>query len=96
MGWTEPEPVGAEKQCLATSSDGGATWQKYLGNPILDHPPLGWDITGFRDPAVKPIPDIDAIIDMDKPQYYMIIGSGIKGLGPRMLLYAAAATDLTS
>lgn len=95
VGYTEDEPVGAEKQCVATSSDGGVTWQKYSGNPIMGRPPAGWNFTAFRDPSVKAMPELDAILEMDTPQYYMILGSGIKGVGPRLPLYSASATDLT-
>jgi beta-fructofuranosidase len=95
VDYTEPEPVGAEKQCIATSSDGGATWQKYSGNSIMDLPPAGWNITGWRDPYVRAIPELDAILGVDVPQYYMVLGSGIKGVGPRIPLYSANATDLT-
>lgn len=52
-------------------------------------------VTAFRDTSVKAIPELDAILGVDTPQYYMILGSGIKGLGPRLPLYSANATDLT-
>jgi beta-fructofuranosidase len=96
VGWTDFEPIGAEKQCIATSSDGGITWQKYHENPILDHPPPGWNFTGFRDPSVKAMPELDAILGMKEQHYYMVLGSGIKGAGPRMPLYAATASDITT
>ncbi len=39
---------GTEKQGLATSVDGGATWRSYEGNPVLVSPGL----EDFRDPHV--------------------------------------------
>lgn len=36
-----------QTQALATSSDGGATWQRYAGNPVLDTGSTQW-----RDPKV--------------------------------------------
>lgn len=36
-----------QAQSLAYSTDGGATWTKYAGNPVLDHPDAE-----FRDPNV--------------------------------------------
>ncbi|WP_406436913.1 GH32 C-terminal domain-containing protein [Streptomyces sp. NBC_00631] len=39
--------TGVQRQSLAYSTDGGTTWTRYSGNPVLD---LG--STGFRDPKV--------------------------------------------
>lgn len=41
------EPPHNQVQCLAASVDGGRTFEKYAGNPLLD---LG--LTDFRDPKV--------------------------------------------
>lgn len=38
-----------QNQSLAYSLDGGATWTKYAGNPVLKNP----GITDFRDPSVS-------------------------------------------
>ena len=42
-------------QCLAYSTDGGKTFEKYAGNPIIDH-----IIGGNRDPKVIFCPELDA------------------------------------
>lgn len=44
-----PRPDGTtnQAQSLAYSLDGGTTWTKYAGNPVLDHP-----APDFRDPNV--------------------------------------------
>lgn len=55
IGWDIPYPKGSETQSLATSSDGGVTWQQYESNPVITHPPDGWNITGFRDPFLEPV-----------------------------------------
>ncbi|GLB37766.1 putative glycosyl hydrolase 32 family protein [Lyophyllum shimeji] len=94
-GWNRPYIPGTESQSLATSSDGGLTWQKYKGNPVLVTPPAGWNITGWRDPFFQPWPEMDAILKQKSPHYYVIFGSGIKGVGPRIPLYSAPASDLT-
>jgi beta-fructofuranosidase/levanase len=39
--------TGVQRQSLAYSTDGGLTWKKYAGNPVLD-----LDSTNFRDPKV--------------------------------------------
>jgi len=95
VGWLENETAGSEEQCIATSSDGGLTWQKYEGNPVLTRPPEGWNFTGWRDPYFQPMPDIDTLLGYEEPHYYLVLGSGIHGAGPRVPLYSARATDLT-
>lgn len=96
VGWRENETVGSEEQCIATSSDGGLTWQKYAGNPVMNRPPEGWNFTGWRDPYFHPMPEIDALLGYEQSHYYLELGSGIHGAGPRMPLYTAQASDLTN
>ncbi len=45
--YTSAETNGIQAQALASSTDGGLTWTKYAGNPVLD---LGSN--NFRDPKV--------------------------------------------
>ncbi|TLD14345.1 uncharacterized protein PgNI_05118 [Pyricularia grisea] len=94
-----------EVQSIFSSTDHGETW-KDLGH-IIEGPPQGWSVTGFRDPYVFPSPELDAIRGVG-PHYYLTLGSGLKGqtratspnnkrpgfLGARMPLYAAPASDL--
>jgi len=87
---------GTETQSLAYSTDGGATWQQYEGNPVIDAPPEGWNITGWRDPFFEPWPEMDELLGNTEPHYYAVFGSGIKGVGPRIPFYSAPASDLTS
>lgn len=93
--WNAYYKPGTESQSLATSDDGGVTWQEYAGNPVITGPPGDWNITGFRDPFLQPWPAMDAILAQDEPHYYAVFGSGIKGVGPRMPLWSAPATNLT-
>jgi beta-fructofuranosidase len=51
--WQIPYTPGTEKQSIVISNDGGKTWEQYAGNPILSHPPDGWNVTGWRDPFVE-------------------------------------------
>jgi levanase/fructan beta-fructosidase len=46
--YTSVYPGGKQAQSLAHSTDGGATWTKYEGNPVLDR-----DSKAFRDPKVS-------------------------------------------
>jgi len=89
-----------ETQSLAISHDGGETWEEYAGNPVInattETAPMNWNITGFRDPFFEPLPDLDVILGVSEPHYYAVFGSGIKGVGPRMPLWTAPASDLTS
>ena len=96
VGYTEDEKRGSEQVCVATSSDGGIRWQKYHANPIMSEPPLGWNFTGWRDPYFQPMPDLDELLGHEELHYYMVLGSGIHGAGPRMPLYTAKASDLTA
>ncbi|KAF2148049.1 glycoside hydrolase family 32 protein [Myriangium duriaei CBS 260.36] len=89
-----PYEPGTESQNLATSTDGGRTWQRHEKNPVISKPPP-WNITGFRDFFVEPMPFLDKILQAPEPRYYAIFGSGIKGVGSRMPLYSAPANDLT-
>ncbi|KAL9064087.1 MAG: hypothetical protein Q9157_007959 [Trypethelium eluteriae] len=93
--WNAYYQPGTETQSLAISSDHGVTWQQYGDNPVIRHPPTGWNVTGWRDPFLEPFPEIDTLLNYDEPHYYAVFGSGIKGVGPRIPLYSAPASNLT-
>jgi hypothetical protein len=38
---------------------------------------------------------MDVLLGQQEPHYYMVLGSGIKGVGPRIPLYSAPARNLT-
>jgi len=68
-----------EVQCLATSTDPDLrSWNK-LDKPVIDGPPEGLKVTGFRDPC--PWKDGDT--------WYLLIGSGFTGKGGAVLLYSS-------
>ena len=97
ISWNAPYLTGAESQSLALSTDGGKTWNEYEGNPAIASPPVGWDVTGWRDPFFEPWPEMDELMRQSEPHYYAVLGSGIRGgVGPRMPLYSAPAADLTN
>ncbi|KAG9084681.1 hypothetical protein FRC06_003942 [Ceratobasidium sp. 370] len=50
LGWTIPYTPGTETQNLAWTEDGGVTWKKLESNPVIGGPPVGMNITAFRDP----------------------------------------------
>jgi beta-fructofuranosidase len=68
--------VEPEVQCIATSRD-GITFEKFAGNPVIDGPPEGLAVTGFRDPCAW----------REDDGWYMLVGSGIKEVGGAALLY---------
>lgn len=94
--WSSPYLLGTESQSLAYSTDGGVTWEEYDNNPVLSDPPTGWNITGWRDPYFHSWPEMDSFLKLTEPHFYAVLGSGIKGVGPRMPLYRAPASDLTN
>ena len=65
-----------EVQCIAHSYDGMKTWSKSKYNPVVIQPPRE-DLVGFRDPFAW----------REGDTWYIIIGSGIKGVGGTALLY---------
>jgi beta-fructofuranosidase len=68
-----------EVQCLATSTDPDLrSWGK-LDKPVLDGPPPGLQVTGFRDPC--PWKDGDT--------WYLGVGSGFNKVGGAVLLYTS-------
>jgi len=93
--WKLPYIPGTESQSLATSVDGGKTWRKYKGNPVIEGHPKGWNITGFRDPFFQAWPEMDTLLGQEEEHFYMVMGSGIKDVGPRIPLYSAKKSDLT-
>ena len=97
--WSAYYHPHTESQSIATSRNGGKTFQEYEGNPVIDATtgtaPMFWNITGFRDPFLEAVPALDKILGVSEPHYYAVFGSGIKGVGPRMPLWTAPASDLT-
>jgi beta-fructofuranosidase len=66
-----------ESQCLAWSDDPRLVrWEKDP-EPVVERPPVGMKITGFRDPSVW----------RQGEWYYLTVGSGVEGVGGCVLLY---------
>lgn len=71
-----------ETQCLAVAKDDALLHWRKLPQPVIDAPPAGMEITGFRDPSPWR--------DEQSGQWYMVIASGEKGVGGNVLLYKSA------
>ncbi|MBZ0288494.1 MAG: glycoside hydrolase family 32 protein, partial [Anaerolineae bacterium] len=69
--------VFPECQLVVRASDDMRSFEKYAGNPVIAAPPSGLNVTGFRDPFVWKEAD----------GWYMVVGSGIKGVGGTVFLY---------
>ncbi|TVY65319.1 Beta-fructofuranosidase, cell wall isozyme [Fusarium oxysporum f. sp. cubense] len=88
---TPPYPRHAAGLALATSRDGGITWEKSPRNPILPGEPDSLNITGFRDPYVTaPL----SIHHSDPAKLYGLISGGIQDLGPTTFLYEISQENL--
>jgi beta-fructofuranosidase len=97
ISWNGYYKKGSETQSLAVSYDDGTTYQEYFNNPIVPSPPEGWNVTGWRDPKYEKWPEMDTeLYGSDQGNYYMTISSGIRGLGPRLLLYQASPNNLAN
>ncbi|KAI1619807.1 glycosyl hydrolase [Exophiala viscosa] len=83
---TPPYPRNAAGLSMATSHDGGATWQKSENNPILEGEPAEMSVTGFRDPFVSAWPALDRL--RGEQALYGLISGGVTGAGPTTFLYA--------
>jgi beta-fructofuranosidase len=73
---------GQQRCCLAFGHDDLKTLQKYPGNPVIPEIPADFPIYQYRDHTVW----------RSDGTWYQGIGSGIRGVGPAVLLYRS--TDL--
>ncbi|KIV97807.1 hypothetical protein PV10_01514 [Exophiala mesophila] len=97
LHYTLPYTRGTETLALAESSDGGLTWSKTKANPILPEPPVGIDVTGWRDPYVSRWPAMDRLLDIDPSEdiMYGMISGGVRHRTPTAFLYAVNPSNLT-
>lgn len=73
-----------QRICVATGDADLRTLTKYPGNPVLPDLPPGLDLVQYRDPCVW----------READGWYMLVGSGLVGVGGTALLYRSA--DLLS
>ncbi len=66
-----------EVQCIAISNDKDLMHYDKLPKPVIDGPPNGMKVTGFRDPFAW----------KDGDTWYVGVGSGFNKLGGALLLY---------
>ncbi|KAF1784357.1 Glycosyl hydrolase, five-bladed beta-propellor domain [Phytophthora cactorum] len=89
ISWKLPYLFG-EHVVYATTDDGGKTWQKG-SEPLIELPPKGLNVTGWRDPMPFHSKSLDAHFSYDasKGSNYILVAGGIHDVGPRIFLYHA-------
>lgn len=85
--WSAPYLNGCESQSLAISTDFGASWHRYVNNPLLSLPPKGRLTTGWRDPFVSRWSSLSTLLGLDDETNYMMIASGERNHGSQLRLY---------
>ncbi|KAH7028994.1 glycosyl hydrolase [Microdochium trichocladiopsis] len=98
LHWTLEHTRNSEGLSMATSTDGGRTWTKYPGNPIIKGEPESLAVTGFRDPFLAEWPAMDKARGVESSKtktLYGAISGGIRGKNPTAFLYAVPADNLT-
>ncbi|KAK5173249.1 uncharacterized protein LTR77_001930 [Saxophila tyrrhenica] len=93
---TPPYPRNAAGLAIATSQNGGRTWQKEDENPILRGEPECVEVTGFRDPYLAAWPAMDRMLGREEPSLYGLVSGGIRGRGPTTFVYEVPPDDPTS
>lgn len=94
--YTLPHPHGCESLSMASSRDGGQTWQKFDQNPILSSEPEDLQVSGWRDPFIAPWPQVCQILGRDQETtLFGLIAGGIPNVTPTAFLYAIDKKDIT-
>ncbi len=73
-----------EVQMIAIAEDDSLVRWKKLEKPVIAAPPAGIEATGFRDPCLWSEVGTDG-----NEQWFLIVGSGMRGVGGCALLYRA-------
>lgn len=96
--YTLPYVQGSESLSIATSHDGGKTWRRFPGNPILPGPPSNLTVTGWRDPFLSSWAGMKAIqrVRSTEETLYGFISGGILGKTPTVFVYSIRSNDLTN
>jgi beta-fructofuranosidase len=96
--WTLEYTRNCAGLALATSSDGGRSWQKRDEvNPVLEGEPEGLKVTGFRDPELAAWPAMDAALGEEEGKtMYGVVSGGIVDQGPNAFVYKVSPGDLTT
>ncbi|KAJ5180329.1 hypothetical protein N7492_003539 [Penicillium capsulatum] len=93
--FTLPYVTGCESLSLATSKDGGETWERQSCNPFVAQPPQCLKVTGWRDPCLTNWPQRP----WDGPNtpesaFCGFVSGGIVDHTPTVFAYAVNPRDL--
>lgn len=93
--YTLPYFTGCESLSIATSKDGGETWERHSCNPFVSKPPQHLAVTGWRDPCLtnwarRPSNDSEA----PESDFCGFVSGGIVGHTPTVFVYAVNPKDL--
>jgi beta-fructofuranosidase len=76
-----------ESVCMAIAEDDALLHWRKLPQPVIPTPPAGMQVTGFRDPSPWREPGTG---QGNEEHWYLIVASGERGIGGRVLLYRSA------
>lgn len=95
LHYTLPYTMGCESISLATSDNGGQTWERLSCNPVLTGPPEHLSVTGWRDPHLTTWPDQQKASSANPNQpLYGIVSGGVVDRTPAIFVYKVNPTDL--
>ncbi|KAL7685731.1 putative glycoside hydrolase, family 32, glycosyl hydrolase family 32 [Plasmopara halstedii] len=79
-----------EHVMYATTEDGGKTWEKG-SEPLIELPPEGLEVTGWRDPMPFHSQSLDSHFNYNASEgsNYLLLAGGVVNVGPRVFLYHA-------
>ncbi|KAL4782690.1 glycosyl hydrolase [Aspergillus varians] len=89
--YTLPYTSGCETLSIALSRDAGRTWERHPENPIVQGPPAGLPVTGWRDPYTFSWPSApESVTRTHGPEdtMYGLISGGLVGHTPTTFVYA--------
>ncbi|KAL0931321.1 glycosyl hydrolases family 32 superfamily [Colletotrichum truncatum] len=92
---TLPYNYGSEGLSIATSKNGGRTWDRHEGNTVLPGPPPDMKVTGWRDPFVSAWPSLAKVMGDSENTLYGIVSGGLLGQGPTPFIYRLNSNDIT-
>ena len=79
-----------ESVCMAVAEDDTLLRWRKLPQPVIAASPPGMKITGFRDPSPWRAPNARHDGQSEGDPWYLIVASGERGVGGRVLLYRSA------
>ncbi|KAL5363355.1 glycosyl hydrolase [Aspergillus floccosus] len=91
--WTLPYTRGSETQSLAVTYDNGHNFTKLSQPPVIPEPPVGLDVTGFRDPYVFQSGVLDRTLNSAEGTWYAVVSGGVHDVGPGVFLYRNENSD---